>query len=230
MQSGSTQRTQSETRRKRPPLVALDRGYLTFAGHAIGGVKRFDGRKEPWLIARRDFNSACGDSFGKAWRDAETPWSSLAAIVERLAQDDEAGAQDLIKQLEGGIPEHQSREAIAQALKPFAKYVDAHPPLATQRQKFNPNHDERGRFASGSGGGGDGTANHGLSHEVSQSGTTTGQSSVSPRDKAFLDRYYEPVAKLAEAYRVNPAFVLGLAANRGSAQPVPISRPAMFSV
>jgi hypothetical protein len=196
-------------------MVALDRGYLTFAGHAIGGAKRFDGRKEPWLIARRDFESACGAGFGKAWREAETPWSSLAAIVERLAQDDEAGARDLIKRFECGISEHRSREAIAQALKPFAKHADAHPALATQQQKFNPNHDERGRFASGSGGSAEGAIGDGLGHEIAQSGASAGGSPVSARDKAFLDKYYDPVAKLAENYQVNPAFVLGLAAESG---------------
>jgi hypothetical protein len=189
--------------------VALDRGYLTFAGHAIGGARRFDGRKEPWLIARRDFDCACNAGFGKAWREAETPWSSLAAIVERLAQDDEAGARDLIKRFEGLIPEHQSRAAIAQALRPFAKHSDAHPPLATQQQKFNPNHDERGRFASGSGCAGD---RNGLSHEAAQ---PSKPQAISARNRAFLDRYYAPVAKLAGADRVNPAFVLALAFESG---------------
>ena len=208
MQSGSTQRTQPETRRNRPPLVALDRGYLTLAGHVIGGAKRFDGRKEPWLIARRDFEFACNAGFGKTWWQAEAPWSSLAAIVERLAQDDEAGAQDLIKRFEGGIPEYQSREAIARALKPFAKHADAHPALAAQQQKFNPNHDERGRFASGSGGCGSSSKHPGAKPQEA-----TGRPTSNPKFKSdFLANYQEPIEAAERQLDICKDCLLGLSA------------------
>ncbi len=209
MQSGSPQRTYTGTHRDRPPLVALDRGYLTFAGHAIGGARRFDGRNEPWLIARRDFDCACNAGFGKVWREAETPWSSLAAIVERLAQDDEAGAQDLIKRFEGGVPEHQSREAIAQALKPFAKHADAHPALATQQQKFNPNHDERGRFASGSAGGGGSSSKH----PRAKPQEATGRPTSNPKFKSdFLANYQEPIEAAERELDICKDCLLGLSA------------------
>lgn len=40
---------------------------------------------------------------------------------------------------------------------------------------------------------------------------------VSARDKAYLDKYYDAVAALAEVYNVNPALVLGVGAESGFA-------------
>ena len=154
MQSGSTQATPIETRRNRPPLVALDRGYLTFAGHVIGGAKRFDGRKEPWVIGQRDFEVAFAAGFGKATIAAKKPWHSMVAIVDCLAKGDSIGAQTLIDRFDQDALDSRAHSAIAQTLKPIAKNTNTHPQLSSLHQKFNANHDELGRFASGSGGGG----------------------------------------------------------------------------
>jgi hypothetical protein len=134
------------------PLVTLDRGYLILADHAIGGVERFDGLAEPWVIDRRDFASACNAGFGEARGDFEEPWREAASSVECLAKGDQAGAQNHVGRLErwlqntGSRP--ASRDAVTAALKPLAKHAHLHPALA--RLKFNPNHDRLGRFASAS--------------------------------------------------------------------------------
>jgi hypothetical protein len=146
---------QSGTKRHTEPFVTIDRGYLIFAGHAIGGVERPDGRPEPWLIDRPNFDAACAEGLGKAghaaaWHGATGPWRSAIEIVDHLAKGDHAVAQALADRMDLAIHDRHSRDAIASALKPMAKHVDRHPSLAEIRQKFNPNHDRLGRFASAS--------------------------------------------------------------------------------
>ena len=53
------------------------------------------------------------------------------------------------------------------------------------------------------------------------------KSSISDRDKAYLEKYYGPVAALAKKYRVDPVLVLGLGFESGftSAGTYPRKRP-----
>jgi hypothetical protein len=153
MQSSATPRQPIGRGPAYRPLVTFDRGYLILADHAIGGVERFDGLAEPWVIDRRDFASACIAGFGKAHGDFEEPWREAASSVECLAKGDHAGAQNHAGRLEHWLqntgPGPASRDAVTAALKPLAKHAHLHPALA--RLKFNPNHDRLGRFAAASG-------------------------------------------------------------------------------
>ncbi len=169
--------------------MALDRGYLTFAGHTIGGAKRFDGRKEPWLIARRDLEVAFAAGFGKAMIEAKKPWQSMVAIVDCLAKGDSIGAQTLIDQFDQDALDSRAHNAIAQTLKPIAKNTSSHPQLASLRQKFNANHDELGRFASGSGGDGNaGPAAPESSRQDAMSGASSAGPLTSPAGNALASR------------------------------------------
>jgi hypothetical protein len=136
------------------PLIALDHGYLIFAGHPIGGAKRFDGKPEAWLIDRREFEAAFSASLGKASLNAESQWQSLVAIVECLEKGDHSKAQAIVDRIESSAPKNSRRiglrDTVSRALKPIAKNASSHPPLSAQRQKFNPNHDALGRFTFGS--------------------------------------------------------------------------------
>ncbi|HKV49327.1 MAG TPA: hypothetical protein VJN69_14635 [Candidatus Acidoferrales bacterium] len=57
---------------------------------------------------------------------------------------------------------------------------------------------------------------HVFVHET-QGAAKQGRSTLSARDKAYLDKYYRPVADLAKKYRVDPALVLGLGFESGFA-------------
>lgn len=57
---------------------------------------------------------------------------------------------------------------------------------------------------------------HVFVHET-QGAAKQGRSTLSDRDRAYLDKYYRPVADLAKKYRVDPALVLGLGFESGFA-------------
>jgi hypothetical protein len=80
-------------------------------------------------------------------------------------------------------------------------------------QRGNPNHfgpgPKGGQFAPKPGGG--------SNVQTAAASDRDASSKVSPRDKKFLDKYYDAVNRLAQKYHVDPKLVLGLAYESGFA-------------
>jgi hypothetical protein len=175
--------------------LACDRGGVFLGGYAlVSAAKDAPGRKgyEPRRLD--DINAALSAAYGSTV-DFSSRMPGLRLAARYLSEGKWALAQIAALQLR--VPDLPDDAAVKRLRK-----VEA-------LQRGNPNH-----FGPGPKGGQFAPKPDGGNVRPVASEQTTG-SRVSPRDKKFLDKYYDAVSRLAQKYHVDPNLVLGLAYESG---------------
>jgi hypothetical protein len=181
--------------------LACDRGGVFLGGYAlVTAAKEARGRSAYEPRRLDEINAALSAAYGGTV-DFASRMPGLRLAARYLSEGKWALAQIAALQLR--LPDPPDDAAVERLRK------------AEALQRGNPNHfgpgPKGGQFAPRSGGG---------NVQTAASEQTTG-SKVSPRDKNFLDKYYDAVSRLAKKYHVDPKLVLGLAYESGFASDGP---------
>jgi hypothetical protein len=172
--------------------LACDRGGVFLGGYAlVATAKDARGRSGYEPRPLDEINAALSAAYGGTV-DFSSRMSGLRLAARYLSEGKWALAQIAALQLR--LPDLPDDAALARLRK-----VEA-------LQRGNPNH-----FGPGPKGGQFAPKPDGGNVETAAGSAQNAGSKVSPRDKRFLDKYYDAVSRLAQKYHVDPKLVLGLA-------------------